>query len=108
MTSNCGTAENKGMEFVVPFSSRSQVVMKKSSNDTFFVQKEALDEKSEKMIDEFWTATDTQCHNLLVAVPKLEVTLENVVVCQIQPTCVSLGSYSEQKSFHCCKMINHV
>ena len=23
---------------------------------------------------------DTQCHNLLVAVPKLEVTLENVVV----------------------------
>ena len=40
---------------------------------------------------------DTQCHNLLVAVPKLEVTPENVVVCQIQPTCVSLGSYSEEK-----------
>ena len=59
------------------------------------------------MIDKFWNAMDTQCDNLLVAVPKLEVTLENVVVCQIQPTCVSLGSYSEQKSFHCCKMINH-
>ena len=52
---------------------------------------------SEKMIDKFWAAMDTQCHNLLVAVPKLEVTLENVVVCQNQPTCVSLGSYSEEK-----------
>ena len=58
---------------------------------------------SEKMIDKFWNAMDTQCHKLLVAVPKLEVTLENVVVCQIQPTC----SYSEQKSFHYCKMLNH-
>ena len=32
-------------QFVVPFSFRSQVVMKKSSNDTFFDQKEVLGEK---------------------------------------------------------------
>ena len=37
-----GIRANWGAEFVVPFSSRSQVVMKKSSNDTFFVQKESL------------------------------------------------------------------
>ena len=36
---------NTVTEFVVPFSSRSQVVMKQSSNDTFFVQKEVLGEK---------------------------------------------------------------
>ena len=34
-----GSADMIGAEFVVTFSSRSQVVMKKSSNDTFFRSK---------------------------------------------------------------------
>ena len=37
-----GSADMIGAEFVVTFSSRSQVVMKKSSNDTFFRSKRGI------------------------------------------------------------------
>ena len=37
-----GSADMIGAEFVVTFSSRSQVVMKKSSNDTFFRSKRCI------------------------------------------------------------------